>query len=275
MQFLPRAPLISMNKYLTYFNVSFRAFFTYKADFLVGIIFNLIFFFIYFSLWKAIYTGSGQEVINNYTLTSTISYYFIVTLIFRFDVSGRIWLGNDIWNGNFTNDMVKPWNAIIIQILVTLSELAIELILYIPFAIFIFIFAFSYLALPALPIFLFFLVTLILVLFLNFAINLSIEALTFHFGDQEGNGNLINYLISFLAGGIFPLAFLPEHLKNIFMALPFRYLFDFPANVFLGKIPTNEIFIGWLQMIIWGLAFTGLFIFIYKTGLKKYTGTGR
>lgn len=264
-----------IKKYLSYFSVSFRAFFTYKADFLVGIIFNLVYFFIYFALWKAIYAGSGEDLIGNYSLVSTISYYFIVTLIFRLDVSGRIWLGNDIWNGSFTNDLVKPWNAIWIQILTTLSELAIELILYLPFAIFIFIFAFNYLVLPSLPIFLFFLVTIILVIFLNFTINLSIHALTFHYGDQEGNANLINYVISFLAGGIFPLTFLPENLKTIFMNIPFRYLFDFPANVFLGKVTTTEIFIGWLQMVIWGLIFSGLFIFIYRTGLRKYTGTGR
>lgn len=264
-----------MQKYLTYFSVSFRAFFTYKADFLVGIVFNLVYFFIYFALWKEIYTHSNEDVIGNYTLVSTITYYFIISLIFRLDISGRIWLGNDIWNGSFTNDIVKPWSTSAVQVLTTLSELAIELLLYLPFAIFIYIFAFNYIVLPSFTIFLFFLLTLVLVLFLNFAINLSIQALTFHFGDQEGNANLINYLISFLAGGIFPLTFLPENLKTIFMALPFRYLFDFPANIFLGKVGFSEIFVGWLQMLIWGIFFTIVFLFIFRTGIKKYTGTGR
>lgn len=264
-----------MKKYLTYFDVSFRAFFTYKADFLVGIIFNLVYFFIYFALWRAIYAGSGETTIANYTLTSTITYYFVVTFIYRLDISSRIWLGNDIWNGSFTNDLVKPWNAITVQILTTLSELAIEILLYIPFAIFIFLFAFNYMLLPGAAMILFFFITLVLGIFLNFAINLAIHALTFHFGDQEGNANLINYLISFFAGGIFPLAFLPLHLKSIFLALPFRYLFDFPANIFLGKIAPKEMYIGWLQMIIWGIIFSLVFLYIYKKGLKKYTGTGR
>jgi ABC-2 type transport system permease protein len=264
-----------MKKYFSYFIVSFNAFFTYKADFLIGIIFNLVFFFIYFALWKTIYTGTGQEAISNYSLASTVTYYFIVTLIFRLDVSGRIWLGNDIWSGSYTNDLVKPWNAITIQILTTLSELAIEIMLYMPFAIFIFVFAFNYLILPSPIIFMFFLITLLLGIFLNFVINLSIHSLTFHFGDQEGNANLINYLISFLAGGIFPLAFLPENIKQVFMALPFRYLFDFPANIFLGKVDTGSLYIGWLQMIIWILIFLVVFLIIYKKGLAKYTGTGR
>lgn len=264
-----------MKKYLTYFNVSFRAFFTYKADYLVGIIFNLVFFFIYFSLWKAIYSSNGAAIIDNFTLANTITYYFIVTLIFRFDVTDNIWLGSDIWNGQLTNDLVKPWNVIWVHVLTTISTQAIEFLLYIPFAIFIFVFAFSYILIPA-PIFiLLFFITLLFGIFLNFVINLSIHALTFHFGDQEGNIGLVNYLISFLAGGIFPLAFLPEKIKPFFMSLPFRYLFDFPANVFLGKIAYTDIYIGWLQMFLWGLIFLAALLIIFQTGLKKYSGTGR
>lgn len=264
-----------MRKYLAFFNTSFRGFSTYKADFLVGIIFNLVFFFIYFSLWKAIYAGSGSTEINTYTLADTITYYFIITLIFRFDVDGRIWLGSDIWDGNITNDLVKPWNLIWVHILTTLSEIAVELLLFLPFAIFIFVFAFNYIALPSLAIFGYFLITILLGLFLNFMINLSIHALTFRFGDQEGNSSLINYLISFFAGAVFPLIFMPEPARSVFMNLPFRFLFDFPANVFMGKVATSDIFIGWVQMLGWGLGFFLLLMFIYKKGLKVYTGTGR
>lgn len=264
-----------MKKYLTYFIVSFKAFSTYKADFLVGIIFNLAFFFIYLAVWKAVFTGTSGTEINTYTLASTITYYFIVTMIFRFDVTDRIWMGQEIWNGNFTNDLVKPWNAIGINILVTLSELLIELMLFLPFAALIFIIAHDLIILPSVLYGFLFVGTLILGIFLNFMINLCLHALTFHFGDQEGNISLVNYLISFLAGSFFPLAFLPGPIKDFFMSLPFRFLFDFPANVFLGKIPVTEVYSGWIQMFGWGMLFMGLLIFIYKTGLKKYTGTGR
>jgi ABC-2 type transport system permease protein len=266
---------MNIKKYLTYFKVSFSAFFTYKADFLVGIFFNMVFFFIYFALWKAIYTTNGGAEIHTYTLANTVTYYFIITLIFRFGVTDNIWLGQDIWSGSFTNDLVKPWNAIYVHILTTLSVLSIELLLFLPFAIFIFVFAFSYIILPAPILILCFIVTLILGIFLNFVINFTIHALTFHFGDQEGNIGLVNYLISFLAGGVFPLAFLPENIKQVFMFFPFRYIFDFPANVFLGKVPLIDIYIGWAQMLIWGLAILALFLIIYKKGLNKYTGTGR
>lgn len=264
-----------MKKYLTYFDVSFRAFFTYKADFLVGIVFSLVYFLIYFALWKAVFATNGQADIRTYTLNNTITYYFIITLIFRLNITDALYMGSNIWNGDFTNDLIKPWNVILVHIITTLSELGIQLLLYLPFAIFIFVFAFNYIDLPGAMTILLFIATLALGLFLSFAINLSIHALTFHLGDQEGNVGLVNYLISFLAGGVFPLTFLSPQIKAIFLALPFRYLFDFPANIFLGKVQITDVYIGWLQMFIWGLAFMGLFMIIYRTGLKKYTGVGR
>ena len=54
------------------------------------------------------------------------------------------------------------------------------------------------------------------------------------------------------------------------MALPFRYLFDFPANVFMNKVPLNEVLIGWVQILGWGILFWLIFAIIYKKGLKIY-----
>lgn len=264
-----------MKKYLTYLNVCFRAFFTYKADYLVGIVFSLVYFFIYFSLWKAIFSSSGQVEINTYTLANTITYYFVISLIFRLDVTNYIYLGNDIWNGNLTNDLVKPWNVVSVQILTTISDLLIELLLYAPFAIFIFIFALNYIILPAGIMVLFFIITVLLGIFLSFAINFFLHALTFQLGDQEGNIKLVNFLIGFLAGSVFPLTFLPDGIRSFFMALPFRYLFDFPANVFMNKVPVSEVFLGWAQMLGWGMLFIIIFTLVYRHGLKRYTGTGR
>ncbi len=264
-----------MKKYLSYFYVSFREFFTYKADYLVGIIFSLIYFFIYFSLWKAVFASNGQTDIGNYTLANTITYYFVISFIFRLDVTDFIYLSNEIWNGTFTNGLVKPWNAVYCYLLIALSQVAIEILLYIPFAIFIFIFAASYIILPTLTMALCFIVTILLGIFLSFAINFCLHALTFRLGDQEGNINLVSFIISFLAGSIFPLTFLPGALKTFFMALPFRYLFDFPANVFMNKVPLNEVLIGWVQILGWGILFWLIFAIIYKKGLKIYSGTGR
>jgi ABC-2 type transport system permease protein len=254
---------------------SFRNTLAYKADFIIYIIANMVFFFIYFALWKNIYTVSGLTQISNYSLSQTITYYFITSIIFRFDPTDAMYLNYVAWSGNFTNDLIKPWNAIFVDIIYTLNELLLRVLLYIPFCIFIFIVVNQYISLSSVPNLIYFLVTVILGVFLSISFYYIIHALCFHFGDQDANIGLVSYIVSFLAGGFFPLAFLPQNLKTIFGFMPFRFLFDVPANIYLGKLTGSEILLSWGQMILWTILFFGIFYIIYRTGLKKYTGTGR
>lgn len=264
-----------MRKYFVYFNVGFKNLATYKADFIIYIIANMVFFFIYFALWTNIYSASGATEINTYSLSNTITYFFITSLLFRFDPTFAMYLNEMIWDGGLTNDLVKPWSAIIVDIVFTLAELSLRVLLYLPFCLFIFIVAFNYIDLPGFLNLLYFLMTVILGVFLSISFYEIIHALCFHFGDQDANINLVSYIVAFLAGGFFPLAFLPHGLKTVFEILPFRFLFDVPANIFLGKLSGLEILSAWTQMLAWTALFFVVFYFLFKTGLKKYTGTGR
>ena len=264
-----------MSKYLSYFRTSFHNSLAYKADFIIYIIANMVFFFIYFALWKNIYSSSGNSEISNYSLTQTITYYFATSFIFRLDQMESMYLNESVWNGNFSNDLVKPWSAILIDIIYTLSELSLNILLYLPFCFFIFIVAFNYLDLPTISNLVSFCVTVFLGIFLGISFYQIIHTLCFHFGDQEANLGLIAYIVAFLAGGFFPLAFLPNGLKTIFELLPFKYLFDVPANIFLGKLSTYEIIFAWAMMIMWTFIFILIFNLVYRSGLKKFTGTGR
>jgi len=264
-----------MLKYLIYYKVAFKDILAYKADFIIYIIANMVFFFVYFAIWKNIYTSTSTIEIHNYTLINTVTYYFVTSFIFRLDPTGAMFLNETVWMGTFTNDLIKPWSAVLIDISYTLAELSVRVLLYLPFCLFIFIVAFNYLSLPSLGNLVYFLITVILGIFLNIAFYEIFHALCFHFGDQEANISLLNYLVALPAGGLFPLAFLPETLHKITNVLPFRFLFDTPANIYLGKLTTSEIVSSWGQMILWIVLFFLIFYFIYRSGLKKYTGTGR
>jgi len=264
-----------MLKYWIYYKVSLKELFAYKADFIIYIVANMVFFFAYFALWKTVYTSNGVTDINSYSLTNTITYYFIVSFLFRLDPTNAMYLNDTVWGGYFTNDLIKPWSAILVDITYTLAELFVRVLLYIPFIIFIYFTAASYIAFPNLLNGFYFVVTAILGIFLNISFYQIFHALCFHFGDQEGNISLVSYLIAIPAGGFLPLVFFPETFRNIFHVLPFRFLFDVPANIFLGKLSTPEILSSWGQMILWTIGFFIIFYIIFKKGLKKYTGTGR
>lgn len=247
----------------------------YKADFALSNVFNMVFFIIYFVLWKTIYNATGAAEISSYSLSNTITYYFIIAIIFRFELDNAMYLGEEIWNGQFSNDLIKPWNVKIVHLLATMADVGLSVLVSIPLFILLFIMAHSYINFLSFTNLFFFLVTLVLGFFLNLVVYFILHSLTFFFGDQDANIKLASYLIVFFAGGFFPLAFLPLGLKGIFQALPFKFLFDIPANIFLGKLSTMEILSSWGQMVFWILIFYLVFHFLFKHGLKKYTGVGR
>lgn len=264
-----------MLKYLFYFKFAFKDLMAYKADFIIYIIANMVFFFVYFALWKNIYTANGITEISSFTLTNTITYYFLTSFLFRLDPTNAMYLNETVWSGSFTNDLIKPWSAIFIDLVYTLSELSMRVLLYLPFGIFMFLAASGFVGLPSAINSIYFIITAILGIFLSFFFYEIIHALCFHFGDQDANISLISYFIAFPAGGFFPLAFLPETLHKIANVLPFRFLFDVPGNIYLGKLTSSEIYSDWVQMILWTIGFFIVFYILFKTGLKKYTGTGR
>ena len=133
----------------------------------------------------------------------------------------------------------------------------------------------NYIVIPdAINIF-YFLISVFLAFFLAIAFNLIFHALTFRFGDQDASIELFNYIALFLAGAFFPLAFLPQNAFHIFSLLPFKNTFFVPIEIFLGKIPPSQIYLSWVETIIWTVIFYVIFKLIYKNGLKHYTGTGR
>lgn len=103
-----------MTKYLTFVKVAFKSNFTYKADYMLSIVFNMAFFFIFLAIWRYVYSDISTSTIASYSLTGTITYYFITSLIYRANVDDAIYLGNDIWNGFFTNTLLKPCSSIVV-----------------------------------------------------------------------------------------------------------------------------------------------------------------
>ena len=101
------------------------------------------------------------------------------------------------------------------------------------------------------------------------------HALTFFYGDQSGQISLVGYLTAAVAGGFFPLDFLPNNLAWLFNHLPFRFFFNTPAKIFLEKFTVSEIYYNWLEMIIWIIIFYLIFHYLFKKGLTLFTGVGR
>lgn len=81
------------------------------------------------------------------------------------------------------------------------------------------------------------------------------------------------YLIYiFLSGMIAPLEVFPDPVRAVVLWTPFPYLIYFPANVIIGE-QTNLIQ-GFLAMAGWGLIFFAVNRWLWRRGVRQYSGMG-
>jgi len=76
----------------------------------------------------------------------------------------------------------------------------------------------------------------------------------------------------FFSGLIAPLDVFPDSIRDVLILTPFPYLVYFPAAILVDlKI---QLFKGWLIMIFWIILCYTLNRWLWKKGLKHYSGMG-
>lgn len=81
-------------------------------------------------------------------------------------------------------------------------------------------------------------------------------------------------LVNALSGGLFPLTMMPPSLYRLFQLSPFPYLMFFPLNIYLGKVPREQILLGFVVCIFWIGVMYWFVLRAWKKGIKQYTAYG-
>ncbi|MDY7020152.1 MAG: ABC-2 family transporter protein [Cyanobacteriota bacterium] len=118
--------------------------------------------------------------------------------------------------------------------------------------------------------------TFLLILFIAFSLRFLIQytlALAAFWSERASALEELWFLpYLFLSGVIAPLEMFPPMVREIVLWTPFPYLVNFPASVLVG-LPTN-IGRGLLVMLGWGIVVFGLNRWIWRKGLRQYSGMG-
>jgi ABC-2 type transport system permease protein len=125
---------------------------------------------------------------------------------------------------------------------------------------------------PSLGKFLLFLLALVSAFALRFLIQYTFAMFAFWTERAMAIENFWFLFYLFLSGMIAPLAMFPTSLRQIVLWTPFPYLINFPASILIG-LPV-KIGQGFLVMLGWGLLFFGLNRWLWRRGLKQYSGMG-
>lgn len=79
-------------------------------------------------------------------------------------------------------------------------------------------------------------------------------------------------MYTFTSGMIAPLDVFPEAVRAVVVWTPFPYIIYFPANILIGR-PT-DLGQGFAAIALWGLLFLGVNRWLWRRGLRQYSGMG-
>lgn len=109
---------------------------------------------------------------------------------------------------------------------------------------------------------------------LLFSLHFAVASMAFFYDNVYSLNNSKNMIVWILTGELMPLDLLPSPISEWVIALPFSCGVFLPAAYLSGRIDSNVFMKGFLSLAVGGIVFGLLARFVWKRGLRQYSGTG-
>jgi ABC-2 type transport system permease protein len=266
-----------MHKYWIIFTLSWQEEFTYRINFVLWRVRNVIKFLMIYFLWSGIFIAN--QSVYGYSKPQLLAYAFLLLLISTVVMSSPSSdnIGGEISSGDLGNYLVKPMHYLrywfcrdLSSKLLNICFASIELML-----LYLLLKPALHLSLNEVTIFSFF-ISLIIAVVLYFLISSLTRFVSFWSPENTWPvAFLLSVIIELVSGGIFPLDILPDNIQHIMMFTPFPYLLYYPIAILIGKIEGIQI----LHVLLLGLCWVGLMMlitqYVWSKGLRIYASEGR
>ncbi|MBT7609186.1 MAG: hypothetical protein HN576_05485 [Bacteriovoracaceae bacterium] len=262
----------NIQKWLQTILISWSNFTTYRLNFFLQVIGpGLVFFFIKYNLWSAIYGGNNTIVLGGYTFRSMIQYHgwsMIVLLLCQGMTANN--LSEDIRMGRISNYLIYPMNFWEFH---TAAFIAFEFLQLFICAVTIGLIGFTSLLGPIhFEVLINAFCYCIFVSIFWFAIQYLTGIIAFWLEETWTLRVIFSIISGFLSGAIIPLELFPTKLVEVLSYTPFPYLTYYPVKMFMGEVgffPKGYLILGvWLAVIII------INKIVWRKGIKMYTAAG-
>lgn len=263
---------MKLKKYRALVRVSAQRAIAYRMNFILSTGITFVLFFSSFYLWKTVYLG--RDSIASYSWDNMKTYLFISFVSSAFlSWYAESSLSKKILDGTVEMDLVKPLSfqaaRLSESIGSTLFEALVVFVLAIPIKL---IFDIP-LPRDAL-IWLLLAVSLILSILIKFSVIYIFSLFCFYTTSHVGVSWARQAITNLLSGAVIPLTFLPGPFRIALSNLPFRYIVDIPANIFLGAYTVEETLLLLGLGVFWCVGLFALGRLLYSLSIRKVTING-
>jgi ABC-2 type transport system permease protein len=266
-----------MKKYWQITKTSWSNGFVYRLNFIMWRVRTIIWFFTIYYFWVAILSQNDQ--VFNYDSQTLLTYVIGTSFLRSLVLSSRsVSAGMEIANGDLNNYLVKPINYLKNWLARDIADKALNLAFFIPEMVIIFLVIKPPFIFPNNPwYFVAFIVAALIATLMYFFFSFLVSCFTFWYPEHNGwpLRFIVFMIIGFLAGDTFPLDIFPAVAQTIFKILPFGYFMFYPMQIYLGRIPANQVGLTIIIMLAWVFILYKISTAVFKKGLKVYGAYGR
>lgn len=260
-------------KWLQSLKIALSKSLNYKINFLILMVVPvLVFFVIKYNLWHSIYAVHSYKEIQGYSLDMMIEYQFWI-LIFDFFVRSHFFGGNiarEIRMGKISTFLLYPFSFISYQLSLFVSDKLIQIFIG-AFSLLLAL-GFGWVDLPSVKALFQTGVFVFMVSAFWFFTQMIVGFVSFWLEETWSLNVSIRFISAFFAGSIIPLDLYPEMMTRILMWTPFPYLTYVPVRILMGE--AVDVGSSFLVLLVWLVVLFFCVQWIWKKGLKLYTGTG-
>lgn len=256
-----------MRAYYEIMKITLKHSFAYRLDTLINVFGSIIAIYVQIYLWRALYGGYN---INQLSLDDMITYQIvgvILSLLYVDSVAREV--GGRVLDGSISLELIRPYHfaaSMFFRTLgTTLSDFAVKGIPVIVFVAVVFHFRINTGFLNVLLL----VVVVILNMIIYWLMHYIIGLLHFLFLNASWFVRILRDTIRILGGGIIPLWFFPDVLRNISYFLPFQLLYQFPQSLFVSKISAGELIFSLSAACVWILILGFGSFCLWNAGIKK------
>src|SRR4051794_23208747 len=268
-----------LRKYWNIFRASLTERLAYRADFFLSTLLRFLPMLTTILLWHAIYSAAGSGAsLAGFNLDDMISYLLLVHISRMFSSMPGLAHGiaRSIRDGDLKKYLLQPIEMIPYLLSYRVAHKAAYIMMSaLPYALLFFLCRDYFQTFPAGPeVWAAYVTALLLGFLVGFFFEASLGMIGFWFLEIGSFLYVINTLSFFVSGHMFPLDLLPGPLAEVLKFLPFKYLAYFPAMIFLGKVPAEELAWGLLTEALWAGVLIVLGNWLYRVGLRRYSAYG-
>lgn len=262
-----------MKKYIYIYKSEIMTNLQYISNLVLGFISCFILLFIFFNLWKYIYSDPN-EVIKGYTMTQTV-WYVVITEVLWITLGGRKLckkISEDVKGGNIAYNINKPYSYIGYILSSTLGSCTIKGSIYIILGLLVgLLFLGSF---PTLNIigFIMVLISIILSLIINILFTMFVGLFSFIIEDS-GPFYWVYSKFILVLGTLFPVEYFPNVVQPFIKYSPIYAITSGPATLFVNFTWSNCLITLVVQIIYVIIGYL-LCLFIYRKGVRRLNVNG-